>query len=405
MQEDIWDAPKRDRARWMGDLNVSGEVINDAFGDTFLMEQTLQRLRDDAQGGRPADQPPAGHVNGIPGYSCAWVCTLADFYRHTGDNAYLQKQHDLLLSMLKYLHGETDANHLFVNARGQWNFVDWSPGYDNTTPDSLAATNCFLVRAVREGVFLLGEMGDAADAAQYNTWADALTAAARAHLIAPATQTYGGRLQENAMASYSGVATPAQASVIARTVLDPDSPAWDKTGEPPYNAGVISPYYGNYVLYALSQGDDTEAGLRLLRGYWGGMLAEGATTFWEAYDPHWPRRDFHDNLYADDMHGTRVSLCHGWSAGPTAWLTDEVLGVRPTSGGFRTATIQPSLGDLRWAEGDIPTPRGPIHIRAAQQGVVLTCRLTLPPGIDAQVILPGRTVRLTRAGTYTVTSD
>ena len=35
MQEDIWDAPKRDRARWMGDLHVSGAVINLAFADRF----------------------------------------------------------------------------------------------------------------------------------------------------------------------------------------------------------------------------------------------------------------------------------------------------------------------------------------------------------------------------------
>ena len=61
MQQDIWDAPKRDRARWMGDLQVSGEVINDGFLDRFLMEQTMDRLRADA------GDPPHSHVNGIPG--------------------------------------------------------------------------------------------------------------------------------------------------------------------------------------------------------------------------------------------------------------------------------------------------------------------------------------------------
>ena len=60
MQEDIWDAPKRDRARWIGDLHVSGEVINDVFADRFLMEQTLTRLRDDAQGGRALRPAPDG---------------------------------------------------------------------------------------------------------------------------------------------------------------------------------------------------------------------------------------------------------------------------------------------------------------------------------------------------------
>jgi len=35
---------KRDRGRWMGDLDVSGRTIEDAFDDHFLMEETLDRL-------------------------------------------------------------------------------------------------------------------------------------------------------------------------------------------------------------------------------------------------------------------------------------------------------------------------------------------------------------------------
>jgi hypothetical protein len=38
MQDDIWDAPKRDRGRWLGDLDVSGRTIEDVFGDGFLMD-------------------------------------------------------------------------------------------------------------------------------------------------------------------------------------------------------------------------------------------------------------------------------------------------------------------------------------------------------------------------------
>jgi len=405
MQEDIWDAPKRDRARWIGDLHVSGRVIDTVFADKFLMEQTLQRLRDDAQGGQPATDTPKSHVNGIPGYSCAWVCTLADFHRHLGDYAYLHKQHDLLLSLLGYMQGEMDDRNLFANKRGQWPFVDWSPGFDGDTPSARAATQMFYVRAARDAVFLLREMGDPANAARYAAWADTLTLAARQNLLSAPTNTYGDRLQENAMAVYSGVATPEQQQAIYAAVLNPDSPAWDKTGSPPYNNGVISPYYNNYVIYALSQTGHNDSALRVLRGYWGAMLAEGATSCWEAYDPHWPKADFHANLYADGSHGYFVSLCHGWSSGPTSWLTERVLGVRPTGGGFQTAEIAPHLGDLRWAEGDVPTPRGLIHVRAEMGATgVLAVRVTLPPGVDAQVVLPGRVVRLNRAGTYRLMS-
>ena len=404
MQEDIWDAPKRDRARWIGDLHVSGRVIDTVFADKFLMEQTMQRLRDDAQGGQPATASPKGHVNGIPGYSCAWVCTLADFHRHLGDYAYLHKQHDLLVSLLGYMQGELDDHNLFANNRHAWPFVDWSPGFDGDTPSARAATQMFYVRAAHDAVFLLHEMGDPANAAKYTAWADTLTQAARQNLLNAPTNTYGDRLQENAMAVYSGVATPSQKKAIYAAVLSPDSPAWDKTGTPAYNNGVISPYYNNYVIYALSLTGHNESTLRVLRSYWGAMLAQGATSCWEAYDPHWPKKDFHANLYADGNHGYFVSLCHGWSSGPTSWLTERVLGVRPTGGGFKAAEITPDLGDLTWAEGDVPTPRGLIHVRADKAGSGLSVRITLPPGVDARVTLGGRTIRLNRAGTYHVHS-
>jgi alpha-L-rhamnosidase len=394
MQEDIWDAPKRDRSPWIGDMIVSGGAINDVFADRFLMEKTMQRLRDEALG---------GHVNGIPGYSCAWICTLADFHRHIGDDAYLSKQHDSLLSLLALMRGELDERGLFANKGGAWAFVDWSPGFDGNTPEAYAATHLFFVKAVREAAFLLWEMGDVDNSIQYRAWSDVLAKAARRHLLSESAGTYGDRLQENAMAVISDVATMDQQERIYESVLAPDSPAWDKTGVPAYNRGVITPYFGGYVLQALSAMGHTNAGVRLLRRYWGGMLDEGATTFWEAYDPLWPKKQFHLHLQADNKEGTFISLCHGWSAAPTSWLTEHVLGVRPTSGGFKTAVIAPDLGDLRWAEGDVPTPYGAIHVRAEKKHGRVLCRVTIPQGITASVVVPGRSsVVFARAGTFTV---
>ena len=415
MQEDIWDAPKRDRARWVGDLHVSGEVISNVFADKFLMEQTLTRLRDDAGN---------GHVNGIPGYSCAWICALADFHRHLGDYAYLNQQHDKLISLLEYLRGDLDERGVFANKHGAWNFVDWSPDFDGDHPPALAATHLFLAKAVRESVFLLCEMGDEPNAAKYAAWADSLDAAGRQYLADPATRTYGSRLQENAMAIYSGVATPAQRAAIYSHILAPDNPAWDKSGAMLGNHPVLSPYYGNYVIFAMSEAGHNAAAMHVLREYWGGMLAQGATTFWEAYDPKWPKAHFHEFLQADNQTGTYSSLCHGWSSGPTNWLTERVLGVQPTGGGFKTVEIAPDLGDLSWAEGSVPTPHGLLTVRAEQKNGKLFLTVTVPGGVNAvvkvqglnsEVTLNGRTlsplqrdaegraeVPITMAGTYRI---
>jgi hypothetical protein len=379
MQQDIWDAPKRDRARWMGDLHVSGEVIDNVFADKFLMEQTISRLRADAQGGKPATSLPNQHVNGIPGYSCAWIAGLADLYRHIDDKEYIQSQHDALVSLLEFCRQEFDDQGVFVNKHGEWPFTDWSPGFDKDTPLARATTHLFLVKAVKEAVFLFHELGDEANATKYAQWADQLDQQAQAHLVSE-DGTFSDRKQENAMAIYSGVATQEQtAHIFDKGIFKPETEPTDLD---------VSPYYGNYVLRAMAMSNHLQDGLDYIRSFWGQMIKEGATTFYEGYDPFWDKHNFHSHLQADDGTGYFVSLCHGWSCGPTNFLTEYVLGIQSTGAGFKTCTISPNLGDLTWASGVVPTPHGDIKVRADKMAGGLSLNVTVPKGVSAKVILP-----------------
>jgi hypothetical protein len=57
-----------------------------------------------------------------------------------------------------------------------------------------------------------------------------------------------------------------------------------------------------------------------------------------------------------------TSMCHGWSTGIVPALTNYVLGVIPTGPGFRTWSIKPMPGDVKWAQGQVPTPNGAISV-------------------------------------------
>jgi alpha-L-rhamnosidase len=373
MQEDIWDAPKRDRARWMGDLQVSGEVINNVFADKFLMEQTMERLRASKR-----DQL----VNGIPGYSCAWVAGLADFYRHIGDKKYLMEQHDALLTTIQSLKDEENSEHLFANKLKQWPFVDWSPGFNGDTPLARQATQFYMIKAAKEAAFLLHAMGDDANAEMATRWAEQLTAAAQAAYVKP-DGAFSDRRQDNSMAIYAGAATPAEETAIWDNVLKPGSKDWST---------VVTPYYNNYVIFAMSMIGHTQSALNFVRKYWGGMIDEGATTFWEGYDPSWPKVHFHKYLQADNGMGYFVSLCHGWSAGATNFLTERILGVRPTSGGFRTCVIEPNLCDLKWVKGTVPAPDGEISVAVNKVSDGMKMSVSLPRNVTAIMRFPGCTV-------------
>ncbi len=401
MQEEIWDAPKRDRSLWMGDTQISGEVINNAFLDRFLMELTMSYLRNRAQGdlmprglpmggewhgarffNRPADVLPVRDVNAIPGYSCAWICTLADFYKHTGAMGYLRSQHQLLLSMLRYMRSGFNRKNLFINSHNEWNFVDWVPllnggKFRDAATDTRQArinTDLYTCWAVKRAVFLLKALGDHANAEKYMQWHTELVKAARRYLVNPHTETYTSLPQPNAMAILSKVADARQRAAINAHIFGPHNHFWRKIG---------TPYCMNFALFALSDLGQTNRALAFVRRYWGGMLKDGATTFWEAYRMSAARRNASRQL------GYRTSLCHGWSAGATNWLTQYILGVNPVAGGFRRVDITPHMGDLKWIAGKVPTPNGPIRIRLQRIGNRRSLGITLPENVRATIALHG----------------
>jgi len=369
MEDDIWDAPKRDRAPWMGDLDVSGLVIDTVFADQFLMRETLDTLMDAA--GDPVNQD----VNGIPGYSAFWVMGQADYYRHIGDVDYLHKIHDPLVHLLDFMAGELDNSDLFANTRKAWPFIDWSPDMNGDTAETRRATEFEFYKAFTEGAWLLREAGDAAGADKVQARANAMRDASQKTLLDLQTNTFGPRWQSNAMAIYSGVADPAQTAAIYDRVLSKPS------------GFVITPYYNFYVISAMAQAGHRTEALDWIRKYWGGMIDEGATSFWEAYDLGWPKENFHRSLQADNGEGYYVSLSHGWSSGPTAWLSEQVLGIQPTAAGYKEATIRPDLAGLAWARGAVPTPNGLIKVDY-KAGDSFHATIDLPAGVAAKVSMP-----------------
>lgn len=373
MQDDIWDAPKRDRRRWMGDLDVSGRTVDDVFADRFLMEDTLNRLIGDA----PVEQ----HVNGIPGYSAFFVTGEKEYYLHTGSMKQLESVHSRLVQLLEYMEKDLNQENLFSDLSHAWPFVDWSPEMTGYGTQTQMATQFEYYAAFEDGAYLLRVLHDETSAKHMEERADTLKAESQHHML-DAQGSFGNRWQPNAYAVVSGVANEDQYAAIWHHSLF-------EVGHAPYNPYIITPYYNYYVISAMAKMGERQAALNWIRQYWGGMVEEGATTFWEGYDPSWYKGGgFHQSLQADGSSGLFVSLAHGWSSGVTPWLMTQVLGIQPTAGGFAKVNIRPDLIDLHWAKGAEPTPHGllGVDIKHGENGYVTT--IDLPAEIEAQVSVP-----------------
>jgi alpha-L-rhamnosidase len=372
MEDGIWDAPKRDRNRWMGDLDVSGRTIGAVFGDDFLMQDTLERLLGPA--------PVAGHVNGIAGYSAFWVTGEKEYYLRTGSLTQLRGVHTRLVQLLLYMEKDLDQRDLFANRTAAWPFVDWAPDMNGDTPQARMGTHFEYYAAFRDGAYLLRVLHDEKNAGAMQAEADALKNAAQKYLR-DSRGTFGDHWQTNAYAVLSGVADESQYAAIWRDVLS-------QVGKRKYATTIITPYYGFYVASAMAELGHRQAALDWIRQYWGGMVDEGATSFWEGYNTTWFKDSmFHASLQADNISGFMVSLAHGWSSGATPWLMTQVLGIRPTAGGFAKVDVRPDLVDLEWARGAEPTPHGLLQV-AIRNDKGYTTTIGLPQGVVARVSVP-----------------
>ncbi|MBN1606955.1 MAG: hypothetical protein JW940_10005, partial [Polyangiaceae bacterium] len=251
-------------------------------------------------------------------------------------------------------------------------FLDWpsSPNQQGVT----AGLQALLVMTLESGARLMKALDDDATSRLCSE------AAARGRRVVP---DVNGSKSGAALLSLAGMM---DAKETSDTVL--------KAGGPK----GVSTFYGLYVLMALARSGDVDTALEFIRAYWGAMLDCGATTFWEDFDLEWTKdaaridelvppgkKDIHGDFGAYCYKGFRHSLCHGWASGPTAWLSQVVLGVKPLEPGCKRVRIAPQLGSLKWAEGSYPTPLGPIHVRHERQSDgTIASSIKAPAGITVE---------------------
>ncbi len=361
MQGYVWDGVKRDQLVWVGDLNPETMVISSVFGEVDVLPRSLDFARDEA--------PLPHFMNGIFSYSLWWIICHRDWYLYHGNKAYLEEQKPYLLELLRLLDTYTEANL-------PEGFLDWpSSPYKDAVRSGLYA---LFVMAMQAGRQLCEALQEPAAAARCE--------AAASRWLKSTPSHYGVKTAAALMALAGMI--PAQQANDEILAADP--------------LKGVSTFYGYYVLQARALAGDYTGCLDVIRRFWGAMLDFGATTFWEDFNLDWTRnagridelvQEGKDDLHADFgdycYKGLRHSLCHGWAGGPTAWLSEHVLGFQPLLPGCSVLAVSPHLGDLEWARGAFPTPHGVVRVSHTKtvSGVVSTT-VDAPDGVHVILNAP-----------------
>ena len=364
MQNMLWDGIKRDRLVWIGDTHPEMLAIRSVFGENDAVEDALRFIPET----NVLPEWPNKHIT----YGNWYLMILWDWYWYSGNLALVEELKDywkgLLVQLLDLIHEEDEEPlHEEEFAAKAGFFVDWpTKGTEEVAAGVYALYRLSLLASAK----LCELVNDNELQERCLKMAD---------LLAKKNEPHNNRKQIVALLQLADM-------------ID-DETAGNCLAEG--RASGMSAFLSFYILSAAANTAGMNVAQEMLKEYYGAMLDAGATSFWEDFDMKWVRKgaridkvleegeyDIHGDNGGYCYVGMRHSLCHGWSAGPAAFLPERVLGIQILAPGCKKLSVKPELGNLEWAKGTYPTPYGLVQVKAWKEGNNVLTEVSAPKEIE-----------------------
>ena len=373
MMDAYVDTPWREQAQWWGDARVQGWNTFHLSGDARLFRRGIAQIAGQGtpEGLTYGHAPTIAHNCILPDFSLIWLITLWDHYWQTGSTEAFTTHRARIDELLAYFRLKQDpTSGLLPYDNRYWLFLDWAPIHKEGYP---TVYNAWFVIALEKIAELAALTGDKQSAKAWRAWAKPVRGALSKLIDKRGLLRDGLDWQRKPVASTS---VHAQTLALHLQLDGHDGQAALSTILLPYINGAEiaavkpSAYWVTYVFSALSARGHGAEVLSFIKQHWAPMVAHGTT--WEDWVPK--RGD--------------VSHSHAWSAHPLFHTMQIIGGLRQTAAGWTTLNFAPEfIGDHGGAT--IPTASGPVvsDWRRSAKGVHVA--LSLPPGVSADVTLPG----------------
>ncbi|MFP4028751.1 MAG: family 78 glycoside hydrolase catalytic domain [Candidatus Brocadiia bacterium] len=368
------DCPTYEQTHWVGDARNEALVDLLVNGDPQLSRHCwLQAARSLDRSELVECHVPSAWASILSTWSLLWMRWAQEHYLLTDDEP-------LAKDMLRYLERNICGLEQYINDDDlldieAWNMLDWAP-MDAPNEGIVTHLNCLAVLALRQCADLAFRTTQKGRAQRWEESADRLKNAINEHLWDEDRRAYIDSIHSDGVHSETfSQQTQTMAYLAEVAEADRAERALSLAIEPPEDFVTAgSPFFMFFLLETMVKAGKYDDLVQTIRNYWGLQINAGATTFWE-------------NYHAEQERLTR-SHCHAWSAAPSYFLPREVLGVKPLEPGYARVVIAPHVGNLTWAHGRVPTPRGCIECLWQAENGIFHLDVGLPESVPTLLELP-----------------
>jgi hypothetical protein len=237
-------------------------------------------------------------------YALLYGSVLLDYYEETGDEETLKDLYPIAIRQIEIGVDYLNEEGIVPDHSGEfWCFVDWGDGL-NTQAASLA----ILIYSMRYGIRLAKCMQDDKTIKWLEDEIKVLKESAIEHFWDEGQQLFVSGPDRQ-------VSWATQVWMILARVFPQEQcrKLILHTIEVNPQVKMVSPYMYHHFIDALIRSGEEKRALEEMKRYWGGMIEDGADTFWEVYNPDNKNESPYGSLAAN-------SFCHAWSCTPTYFL-------------------------------------------------------------------------------------
>ncbi len=301
MQDVFEDGPKRDRRLWIGDLRLQALTNYVTYKNYDLVKRCLYLFAgtrmEKGEVGACLFTEPENLVDDtyLFDYALFFVSILLDYFKESGDKETALELWEIAYRQLEIGIEKMEDNHIVADNIEC--FLDWKEGLNKQ-----AGAQAVLIYCLRCGIEL-GKLLEKDTIYLEETLAVAIAAAKE--ILWDQEQRFFVSGPEKQI-SYAS-----QVWMILAGVFDKETnqDLLKRLVELDPEMNMVTPYmYHNFIMAFLECGEYDEA-MKHIKAYWGGMINDGADTFWELYNP----KNKEESPYGSSIVN---SYCHAWSCTP-----------------------------------------------------------------------------------------